>query len=154
MNWRAILEGWIAGMDWRDGLEGQIGGIDFRDGLDGLEGWIKEMDWRDSQRDRQIKGWRDVVLLYLFYFREKRNFRIFVKYPFSRKAKFFAFSQAIFAKNENDFRSYFRENFAKIYFHPNSKRDIFTKIRRGKFRTSENLETNSPSHPIFTFLYQ
>jgi hypothetical protein len=80
------------------------------------------MDCRDGQRivqrDGQIKGWRDVVLWYLFYFREKRNFRIFVKNPFSRKAKIFSFSRAIFAENENDFRSYFRENFAKIYFCP------------------------------------
>jgi hypothetical protein len=79
MDWRDGLEGWIGGMDWRDGLEGWIGGMNWRDGL---EGWIKEMDCRDGQRigqrDGQIKGWRDVVLLYLFYFREKRNFRIFV----------------------------------------------------------------------------
>ncbi len=50
-------------MDWRDEMERRIGG----------------MDWRDGQRDGQIKGRRDVVLLYLFYFRQN---------PFSRKAKF------------------------------------------------------------------
>ncbi len=54
----------VATMVWRDdrtdGLEGGSGGMDCRDGLEG---------WSDR---------RDVVLLYLFYFCEKRNFRIFV----------------------------------------------------------------------------
>jgi hypothetical protein len=78
-------------MDWGDGLWGWIGGMDWRDVS---KAWIKEMDWRNGQRidqrvgqrDGQIKGWRDVVLLYLFYFRGKRNFRIFVENLFSRKA--------------------------------------------------------------------
>jgi hypothetical protein len=79
------LEGWIREIDWMDELEGWIGGTAL---MNGLEGLIKGMDWSDGQRNGQIKGWRDVVLLYLFYFREKRNFRIFVKNPVSRKAKF------------------------------------------------------------------
>jgi hypothetical protein len=91
---------------------------------DGLEGWIKEMDCNDvqriSQRDGQIKGWRDVVLLYLFYFREKGNFSYFRRKSIFAKSEIFAFSWAIFAKNENDFCSYFLENLAKIYFRPNS----------------------------------
>ncbi len=70
--------GQLGGTDWRDGLEGRIGGMDWRDGL---EGWTKEMDCRDGQRigqgDGQIEGWRDVVLLYLFYFREKQKFSYF-----------------------------------------------------------------------------
>jgi hypothetical protein len=37
-----------------------------------------------------------------------------------REKRIFAFLWAIFAKNENDFCSYFREIFAKIYFRPNS----------------------------------
>jgi hypothetical protein len=134
MDWRDRLEGWIGGMEWREVLEGRIGGTAWRDGLegriggmnwrDGLEGWIKEMDCRDGQRigqgDGQIKGWRDVVLLYLFYFREKQKFSYFRRKSIFAKSEIFAFSWAIFAKNENDFCSYFRENFAKIYFRPNS----------------------------------
>ncbi len=70
-DWRdGSWEGQIGGTDWRDRLEGRIGGMNLRDRL---EGWMKEMDCIDgeriSQRDGQIKGWRDVVLLYLFYFR-------------------------------------------------------------------------------------
>jgi hypothetical protein len=45
------------------------------------------------------------------YFRQKSIFA---------KGEIFAFSWAFFAKNENDFCSYFCENFAKIYFRPNS----------------------------------
>jgi hypothetical protein len=126
MDRRDGSEGWIGGMDQRDGLEGWIGGMDLRDGLegwiggmalrDGLEGWVKG-DCRDGQRDRQIKGWRDVVLLYLFYFREKRNFRIFVKNPFSRKAKFSRF-RGLFSRKT---KMIFVRIFAKIYFRPNSK---------------------------------
>jgi hypothetical protein len=89
-------------------LDGLIGGMDWRDGL---EGWIGGMDWRDGQ----IKGWRDVVLLYLFYFREKRNFRIFVKNPFSRKAKFSHF-RGFFSRKT---KMIFVRIFAKIYFRPN-----------------------------------
>jgi hypothetical protein len=80
-------------------LEGRIGGIDRKDVL---EGWIKEMDWRDGkrigQRDGHKTGLRDVVLL---NFRRKSIFA---------KSEIFAHSLAIFTKNENDFRSYFREN--------------------------------------------
>jgi hypothetical protein len=75
------------------------------------------MDWRDGQRDGQIKGWRDVVLLYLFYFREKRNFRIFVKNSFSRKTKFLHFRGPFSRKT----KMIFVRIFAKIYFRPNSR---------------------------------
>jgi hypothetical protein len=93
-------------MDWRDGLEG----------------WIKEIDGRDGQRigqrDGQIKdGGMLYVLLYLFYFREKRNFRIFVKNPFSRKAKFSHFLEQFSRKT----KMIFVRIFAKIYFCPNSR---------------------------------
>ncbi len=69
-------------MDERDGSELWFGGMDWSDGL---EGWIGETAWRGGKmdwRDGQIKGRRDVVLLYLLYFREKRNFRILVENPF------------------------------------------------------------------------
>ncbi len=94
-------------MDWRNGLEG----------------WIKEMDCRDGQRigqgDGQIKGWRGVVLLYLFYFREKQKFSFFVENPFSRKAKFSHFRGQFSRKTKMIFVSIF----AKIYFRPNSRQD-------------------------------
>ncbi len=116
------MEGGTRGTDWRDSLEGRIGGTNWRDGL---EGWIKEMVCRDGQRigqgNGQKKGWRDVVLLYLFYFREKQQISYFRRKSIFAKSEIFAFSWAIFAKNENVFCSYFRENFAKIYFRPNSK---------------------------------
>ncbi len=43
------------------------------------------------------------------HFHEKRNFRIFV---------------GNFRKKENDFCSYFHENFAKIFFRPNSRSSL------------------------------
>jgi hypothetical protein len=87
---------------------------------DGLEGLIKGMDWSDGQRNGQIKGWRDVVLLYLFYFREKRNFRIFIKNPFLRKAKFSRFRGLFSRKTKRIFVCIF----AKIYFRPNSSHGV------------------------------
>jgi hypothetical protein len=64
MDERGGSELWFGGMNRTDGLEGGSGGMDCRYGLEG---------WSEGWTDR-----RDVVLLYLFYFREKRNFRIFV----------------------------------------------------------------------------
>jgi hypothetical protein len=81
---------------------------------------MKEMDWRDGQMDGQIKRWKDVVLFYLFYFREKRNFRIFVENPFSRKAKFSHFRAPFSRKTKMVF---FRIS-AKIYFRPNSTQRV------------------------------
>ncbi len=80
------------------------------------------MDCRDGQRigqrDGQVKGWKDVVLLYLFYFLEKQNFRIFVKSQFPRKSKFSHFRGQFSRKT----RMIFVRIFAKIYFRPNSSR--------------------------------
>jgi hypothetical protein len=128
MDWRDGLEGWIGGMDWRNGMKGWIRGIDWMDELegwiggtalrDGLEGLIKGMDWSDGQRNGQIKGWRDVVLLYLFYFREKRNFRIFVKNPFSRKAKFSHFRGLFSRKTKMIFVRIFAKILRKFIFVP------------------------------------
>ncbi len=117
------MEGGTRGTNWRDGLEGRIGGMDWRDGS---KRWIVGMvnGHRIGQGDGQIKGWRDVVLFYLFYFREKQKFSDFRRKSIFAKSEIFAFSWAIFAKNENYFCSYFRENFAKIYFRPNSTPDI------------------------------
>jgi hypothetical protein len=50
----------------------------------------------------------------------KSKFLDFRRKSIFAKSEIFAFSWAIFAKNESDFCSYFRENFAKIYFRPNS----------------------------------
>jgi hypothetical protein len=47
-------------------------------------------------------------------FAKSKNFR---RKSIFAKSEIFAFS---WAKHENDFCSYFRENFAKIYFRPNS----------------------------------
>jgi hypothetical protein len=100
------MEGWIGGMNWRDGLEGWIKGMHCRDGE------------RIGQRDGQIKGWRDVVLLYLFYFREKQNFRIFVKNPFSRKAKFSHFRGQFSRKTKMVFVRIFAKISRKFIFVP------------------------------------
>jgi hypothetical protein len=54
-----------------------------------------------------------------FIFAKSEIFVFSLKIHFA-KSEILAFSWAIFAKNENDFRSYFRENFAKIYFRPKS----------------------------------
>ncbi len=115
-----------------DELEGWIGGTALRDGLEGL---IKGMDWNDGQRNGQIKGLRDVVLLYLFYFCEKRNFRIFVKNPFSLKAKFSHFRGLFSRKTKMIFvrilaKIYFRPNsFHQMYFPPSSPPDIVDSTR-------------------------
>jgi hypothetical protein len=81
-------------------LEGQIGGMDQRDGL---EGWS----------DKRMEGCRIVVLI---LFSRNAKFSYFRQKSIFAKSKIFAFSWAIFVKNENDFVRIF----AKIYFRPNS----------------------------------
>ncbi len=123
MGWRDGLEGWIGGMNWKNGIKGWIGGIDW---MDELKGWIGGTDWRDGQRDEHIKGWRDVVLLYLFYFREKRNFRIFVKNPFSRKAKFSHFRGLFSRKTKMIFVRIFAKILLKFFFVPTLDKCVTT----------------------------
>jgi hypothetical protein len=50
-----------------------------------------------------------------------KEIKIIRRPPIFVKIQIFAFSCAIFVKNKNDFRSYFRENFAKLYFRPNPR---------------------------------
>jgi hypothetical protein len=95
MAWRDRLEGWIGGMNWRDGLEGWSEG------------------WTDKKR---MEGCCIVVLI---LFSRKAKFSYFRQKSIFAKCEIFSFSGAIFAKNESDFRSYFRENISKIYFRPN-----------------------------------
>ncbi len=96
------MEGRNGEMNWRDGSKKWTGGM--------VRGMDRKKGWRDGQK----KGWRDVVLLYLFYFREKRNFRIFVKNPFSRKAKVTHFREPFSRKT----KMIFVRIFVKIYFRP------------------------------------
>jgi hypothetical protein len=88
-------------MDWRDGSKR----------------WIIGDGQRFCQRDGQINEWRDVVLLYLYYFRKKRNFLIFIENPFLRKAKFSHFLGQFSRKTKMIFVCIF----AKFYFRPNSR---------------------------------
>ncbi len=76
-------------------MEGRIGGLDQRDGL---EGWT----------DKRMEGCRIVVII---LFSRKAKFSSFRQKSFLAKSEIFAFSLTISAKNENDFRSYFREKF-------------------------------------------
>jgi hypothetical protein len=135
-DWRDGLEGWIGGMDWKDGLEGWIGGMDWRDGLegrlggkdwrDGLEGWIGGMDQRDGLERWSAdwsEGWTEkrmegCCIVVLILFSQKAKYSYFRRKSIFANSKIFAFSWAIFAKNENYFRQYFRENVAKIYSVP------------------------------------
>jgi hypothetical protein len=50
-----------------------------------------------------------------------KEIKIIRRPPIFEKSEIFACSWAIFEKNKNDFRSYFRKNFAKLSFRPNSR---------------------------------
>jgi hypothetical protein len=71
------------------------------DQRDGLEGWSEI--WTDKRMERC----RIVVLI---LFSRKAKFSYFRQKSIFAKSEIFAFSWAFFAKNENDFYSYFREN--------------------------------------------